>query len=72
MARTTTLRNNNAARSNTSASGVPQGTPGGVRQAVGSRVGSGFQTEYYLWVLVLLEVGILAGLRNKFRRYHGG
>jgi hypothetical protein len=28
--------------------------------------------EFYLWILVLLEVGIMAFMRNKFRRRHGG
>jgi hypothetical protein len=26
----------------------------------------------YLWVLVALEMGTIAWLRNYFRRYHGG
>jgi len=28
--------------------------------------------EAYLWLLVLIEVGILAGMRQKLRRHHGG
>lgn len=73
MARTTTLRKSNAG-SNTGASGVPQGTPGGIRQAVGSRRGiqMKFGPEVYLWILVVLEVGAMALLRKNFRRYHGG
>lgn len=73
MARTTTLRSSNAG-SNTAASGMPQGTPGGIRQAVGSRRGSMmmFGQEMYLWVLVLLEVAVIGGFRKHFRRYHGG
>lgn len=28
--------------------------------------------EKYLWVLVLLEVGVLWALRSVFKRHHGG
>lgn len=28
--------------------------------------------EVYLWILLALEIGTLAFLRNHFRRYHGG
>ena len=62
-------------KSNTTPSGGPQGTQGGVRQAVGSRPGSRpvqLGDEMYLWILVGLEVGAIAWLRSAFRRHHGG
>ena len=61
------------ARSNTTASGAPQGTPGGIK-AAGMRPGMKLMVgdEAYLWLLVLIEVGILAGMRQKLRRHHGG
>jgi len=31
-----------------------------------------FGDEMYLWLLILLEIGAIAFLRNHFRRYHGG
>lgn len=52
-----------------------QGTPGGVAPAVGARPGKRtvqMGDEFYLWVLVLAEVGAIAWLRASFSRYHGG
>jgi hypothetical protein len=63
------------ATSNPRPSGVAQGTMGGPAPAAGARPGSRpvlVGDEFYLWVLVLLEVGAMAFLRNKFRRRHGG
>lgn len=59
--------------SNTAASGVPQGTLGGVRMW-GTRPGAMKLNHgaVYLWILVFLEVGFLYLMRTKFRRYHGG
>lgn len=60
------------AQSNTNQSGVRQGTPGG---AATSKPGSRqlmLGDEMYLWVLVFLEVGLMAFLRKNFRRHHGG
>lgn len=48
---------------------------GGPTQAVGSKPGRGsmqFGDEVYLWILVAIEVGLMAHLRNMFSRYHGG
>lgn len=61
------------ARSNTQATGGTGGTLGGIK-AAGSRPGTKLMVgdEMYLWLLVLLEVGALAALRQKFRAHHGG
>jgi hypothetical protein len=40
------------------------GRPGKMQLAVGD--------EFYLWVLILIEVGTMGFLRKHFRRYHGG
>jgi hypothetical protein len=52
-----------------------QGTMGGPKQAVGSRPGRRnvvWGDEVYLWILVAVEVGLIAHFRNMFSRYHGG
>lgn len=63
----------NSATSNTRQSGVTGGTLGGIK-AAGGRPGMKLQAgdEVYLWVLVFLEVAVMAFLRNRFRRHHGG
>ena len=38
----------------------------------GYRAGLKIGDEQYLWLLVLLEVGLLALLRSTFSRQHGG
>lgn len=62
------------AASNAHTSGAPNaGTPGG--RAVGKGgVNLPIVNEEvtWLWVLVILEVGLMAYMRNHFRRYHGG
>lgn len=48
---------------------------GGPTQATGSKPGKRnmqFGDEVYLWILVALEVGLMAHFRNLFSRYHGG
>lgn len=67
--------NRTPAASNPNPSGIPQGTVGGQAMPTSSKPGRSqimLGDEMYLWVLVLLEVGFLAFLRNRFRRYHGG
>lgn len=52
-----------------------QGTLGGPAPAVGARPGRrALQVgdEMYLWVLVIVEVAIIANFRRMFSRYHGG
>jgi len=54
-----------------------QGTLGGVAQPTGRGPGSKRRNlavgdEMYLWILVFVEVGIIAWLRATFSRYHGG
>lgn len=63
----------NSATSNSVPSGIPQGTPGGMR-ASGGRPGRKLQAgdEVYLWILVALEILAMVALRNHFRRHHGG
>jgi hypothetical protein len=58
--------------SNTSPSGIPQGTMGGMAMGRPGRPQFNLGDEMYLWVLVILEVFATAMLRQKFRRYHGG
>lgn len=65
--------------SNTASRAAPgpgvQGTMGGPKQAVGSRPGRRnivWGDEVYLWILVAVEVGLIAHFRNMFSRYHGG
>lgn len=61
--------------SNATPSGIPQGTMGGPARASGGRPGTRpvlLGDEVYLWALLLLEVGVMGALRNKFRRHHGG
>lgn len=63
----------NSRVSNARPSGVPQGSPGGRPKggALGMKklpVGD----EFYLWILVFIEVALMGLLRNHFRRYHGG
>lgn len=51
------------------------GTMGGAPQPTGSRPGRrqvSMDDGMYMWILVLLEVGVVAFLRNTFSRYHGG
>jgi len=63
------------ATSNPNPTGMKQGTMGGPAPAAGSRPGTrSLQVgdEFYLWLLLLLEVGTMAALRKKFRRHHGG
>lgn len=62
--------------SNTTQSGVAQGTPGGVTafsrgKKSFSSMGN-MQDVKYIWVLVAAEALAVLGLRKKFRRYHGG
>lgn len=39
----------------------------------GKRRGMGsLRTHHWLWILVLLELGLLVFMRYSFRRYHGG
>lgn len=72
MARTITLPNSNS-RNHTSQTGVPQGTPGGVRQSVGwMPSGGGIGVEYYIYILVAAELGLMAFFRHHFRKHHGG
>jgi hypothetical protein len=62
------------ARSNPNTSTASnQGTPGGIK-AGGLRPGMKLMVgeEAYLWLLVFIEVGILAAMRQKLRRHHGG
>lgn len=64
-------------KSNTTPSGAPQGTMGGVgtRTSVGSRPGKrpiNIGDEMYLWILVLIEVLLIAWGRKASRRHHGG
>lgn len=65
-----------ASSSNTNPSGIPQGSPGGVANntAAGRRPGRKLMVgdEGYLWLLVFIEVALMAYLRKHFRRYHGG
>jgi len=52
-----------------------QGTLGGVTKALGARPGRrqvALGDELYLWILVALEVSIIAWGRRAFKRYHGG
>jgi hypothetical protein len=53
-----------------------QGTLGGrVQGIVGSKPGKmqlRIGDEGYLWLLIALEVGAMAWLRQAFRRHHGG
>lgn len=63
------------ATSNPNPSGIPQGTMGGRAPAAGGRPGTRpvlLGDELYLWALLVLEVGVMSFLRNKFRRHHGG
>jgi ABC-type phosphate/phosphonate transport system permease subunit len=49
---------------------VGQGTLGGRRKfSIGNK---GMGDEKYLWILVLIEVGLVGGFRHIFRRRHGG
>ncbi len=52
----------------------PQGTPGGkIRGARGrNRGGMVVGQEVYLWILILVELAAIGGLRKFFRRFHGG
>lgn len=61
----------NPAASNPTPSGISQGTPGGATSKPGRSIVT-LGDEHYLWLLVFLEVGVIAFLRNHFRRYHGG
>ena len=33
---------------------------------------AGMRPHMWLWVLVLIEIGLLVVMRVQFRRYHGG
>jgi len=62
------------ATSNPNPSGIKQGTLGG-RPAAGARPGARpvlVGDEMYLWLLLALEIGTMAFMRNKFKRHHGG
>jgi hypothetical protein len=61
-----------AATSNARPSGIPQGTPGGKAHRPGLRQPVAVGEEMYLWILVFIEVGVIAWMRSYFRRYHGG
>jgi hypothetical protein len=51
-----------------------QGSPGGRRgQRPGrSRPGMVAGTNVYLWILLVAEVVLVGGLRQLFKKYHGG
>lgn len=69
------MRGRMTTQARTAAEPGQTGTFGGGAQAVGSRPGKRsmqFGDEVYLWILVLIEVGLMAHLRNLFSRYHGG
>lgn len=75
MARAFSMGSRRPAGSNTNQSGVAQGTMGGQAMASSSKPGRSMLSlsdEHYLWGLLFLELGALAFLRNRFRRYHGG
>lgn len=63
-----------SASSNPTPSGIPQGSPGGVPFSGGRRPGMKMMVgdEGYLWLLVFIEVALMAWCRKYFRRYHGG
>lgn len=64
-----------AATSNPRPTRMMGGTPGGVRaQQAGSTQPKGLKLgdEVYVWILVALEIGAIAWLRQAFRRHHGG
>ena len=52
------------------------GTLGGQsRMGIGARPGGkqlALGDEVYLWILVLVEVGLMGWARQQFRRHHGG
>ena len=57
----------------TSSGGVMGDVRGGTLYAGKSRFGMGkLGAHHWLWVLVLIEIGMLFLLRVQFRRYHGG
>lgn len=60
--------------SNPAPSGIHQGTPGGQapQSAGGKKPPMAVGDEIYLWILVAIEVGIIAYFRQAFRRHHGG
>ena len=58
--------------SNPTPSGIPQGTMGGPSMGRPGGRSLNLGDEMYLWVLVLIEAGMLGWLRQFFRRYHGG
>ena len=64
----------NSAIPNVTPTGIKQGTPGGKWFPAGGKPGHKLQMgdEFYLWILVFLEVAVMAGLRHIMRRHHGG
>lgn len=75
MARAFSMGTRTPTSSNTTQSGIPQGTMGGTVKAASSRPGRSLLNvgdEMYLWGLLALEVIAMGILRNHFRRYHGG
>jgi hypothetical protein len=62
-------------RATSAASPGAQGTLGGVPHTAGpppGRVPAVLGEEVYLWILVVLEVGVIAYFRTALSRYHGG
>lgn len=52
-----------------------QGTMGGAPAPTGSRPGkrqAAMDDGTYMWILVAIELGVIAFLRSTFSRYHGG
>lgn len=56
-----------------------QGTLGGTATPTGSRPGRTAKVNMgaagdavYLWILIALELAVIAGFRNRLSRYHGG
>lgn len=48
---------------------------GGVATPTGSRPGKrqlSFDDGTYMWILVAIEISMIAFLRSSFSRYHGG
>lgn len=65
----------NSQTSNPRPSGIPQGTPGGNRSIGGALAGmKGMQVgdTPYLWLLLVIEILAMVGLRRYFRKNHGG
>lgn len=63
----------NAASAPTGGGIGSQGTLGGLRMGFGGggRKAQGID-NIYLWILVLIEIGLIGSFRHIFRRRHGG